>query len=223
MVVFFGTARYGTVDRCDGVFVATHFAHFFGLPLVPLQSVLVTPDGERPIAMSARSVIAAYLRFWPIAAAIAVVVSWWPAFWIFLRPNGPTPMIVVLLLCAVFGWTLLGRPDARDVERRRLYARAIGQAIDPALLGEERRLLRDRLRAAYEERAPQVATSYRDAQTDVAALATSSGDPLLMGIAAARLRVEASLADGEARHRLVVEHDAIVSAARDRKDARTFG
>ncbi|MGZ3419561.1 MAG: hypothetical protein ACXVEE_16925 [Polyangiales bacterium] len=215
MVVFFGVRPYGTIDRCDRVATVTYFLHAFFVPLLPLRSAIVVHDelGEiakiHPIGLSFRSIVAAYLRIGAPVAAILLAASWWPAFWIILRWNGPTPVIVVLLALSAFAWTAVGRPSARTLARRRIYARVLGESIDPAELGEERETVRAELRARFDS-LPSIDAGYREAQSSWTSMALASNDPQTLAVAATRARVEASSSKGDERKALESAHDALI-------------
>jgi len=80
VIIFYGTRRYGVVDRHQGEYAATRFFHIYWLPLIPLGSLWVTDDDVEsvrgvPIGLELRSVAAAYGRTWGVVAAIALFVS----------------------------------------------------------------------------------------------------------------------------------------------------
>lgn len=224
MIVFFGTRTYGTIDRHRDAAIATVFLHCFFVPLVPLSSVLIGAGATRPIPLSLRSVVAAYLRIWPFVLAIALVASWAPAFWIFLRPPSRSPSMGAVLLglvaLGVFGWLGVGRTSPRDRALRDVYARAIGEPIDPAVLGDEREVLRDRLRARTHALLPSGDAGYRtgaDPERAWVDLALASDDPEVLAFALARARVEASLARGAEATLLRAAHARLADRALARR------
>lgn len=74
-MVMFGTHRYGVTDKSAGLFhVTTTFFHFNLLPVAPLASFVVFPDGQQlKIPLSLKSWMLAWARF---VAAFMVLVVW---------------------------------------------------------------------------------------------------------------------------------------------------
>jgi hypothetical protein len=78
MIVIYGQAAYGKVDKVPNLFhVCTQFYHLYYIPLVPLRSYLVRADAEDEVGLQGvevplcfRSVLAGWLR----AALILCVV-----------------------------------------------------------------------------------------------------------------------------------------------------
>jgi hypothetical protein len=87
-----GSELYGAVDRIPGLcYVATKFAHVFGLPLLPLGTYIVWEGSEhgegfqgKRVAMNWKSVLIGYYRGW--VGALAVVL--------FALQGATTPMLL---------------------------------------------------------------------------------------------------------------------------------
>jgi hypothetical protein len=81
MIIIGGSSLYGRVDKVPGLFhVATQFAHIFWLPVIPLGSIIILEEnahGYRGVkyGLSGRSVLAAYLRSWPLLAAVGLLTA----------------------------------------------------------------------------------------------------------------------------------------------------
>lgn len=78
----YGSGTYGRVDRAEGLFhVVTRFGHLWYLPLIPLGSRMVVtgedcPTYERPLPLSGRSILTAYVRsYGGLAAVLAAAAS----------------------------------------------------------------------------------------------------------------------------------------------------
>jgi hypothetical protein len=72
----------GTIYRYRGSRVATQFLSFAFVPLVPVRGSLHIADDEvvflrRPFRLMPLSVVAAYLRVWPMLAVLLTVASGW--------------------------------------------------------------------------------------------------------------------------------------------------
>jgi hypothetical protein len=137
MIIFWGHRFYGTVDKIDGVFVATRFAHLWFIPLIPVESYLVLGAGpSRPqgVALSVRlhrrSVTAGYLRIWSLIALFAC----WP-----LCDSAGLlvglPAAALALAVALFAWLRMGRLSPREIQERTAYAQFADAPIDVGLLG----------------------------------------------------------------------------------------
>jgi hypothetical protein len=127
MMIMFGLRQCGRVDTFAGEYQTTKFAHFYGLPLVPIESMWVTRTvGDHLVGfmvkMSARGVAAGYLRTWgPILAAIAVATMSVPGFAV---------AALCLGLCG-WSWTWRNLRGAREIRRARIHEIAFGTACDP--------------------------------------------------------------------------------------------
>lgn len=127
VIVIFGLRHYGRVDRFANEYQTTKFAHFYWLPLVPIESMWVTRTvGDHLVGFevktSARSVAAAYLRTWgPILAVLAVATVSVPGF------------AIAALLLGLCGWSWTWRDLRRPLEirRARFHQIAFGTVCDP--------------------------------------------------------------------------------------------
>ena len=72
MMIVYGHRWYGRVHGHGGEHAQTQFAHIYYVPVIPMSSFWVT-NGARGFytRLSARSVIATYLRWWGLVAAVA--------------------------------------------------------------------------------------------------------------------------------------------------------
>src|SRR5437763_16584065 len=80
MIIIYGSALYGRVDRVPGHFhIATRFAHVYYVPLIPIRSYAVlsesgpTFQGVR-IGLNLRSVLMAWLRTALLLTAVIATV-----------------------------------------------------------------------------------------------------------------------------------------------------
>jgi hypothetical protein len=114
----------GTIYRYRGSRVATQFLSFAFVPLVPVRGSLHIADDEvvflrRPFRLMPLSVVAAYLRVWPMLAVLLTVASGWGR-WAWLRAlDGGLGFIVAAaaLSCAGFvlgTWTPRAHRDHID-------------------------------------------------------------------------------------------------------------
>lgn len=69
-MIVFGTRLCGKVDETRVGHVVTRFVHVWFVPIVPLSSWFVVGESGRPIPLSLRSIVAAYLRGFGVVAAL---------------------------------------------------------------------------------------------------------------------------------------------------------
>lgn len=185
MIVIFGTRHYGQVDRHDGEYASTRFAHLYWLPLFPVGSIWVTqdgPDGMRGHALrvSGKSIAAGYARVWGPIAAIAAVAN-----------GGIAGVVGAGVAAAVTGWSWSWRRvrDARELRRSDYHLLAFGTRCDPLRMPRQ---LAEALRSSLEERWSKVS----DGKTP-ADVARFGGDhPAQSVLAYAMLRLAARTAPG---------------------------
>ena len=144
MLIIYGRRSFGRVEARAGEHAQTSFAHVWYLPLFPLGSHWVTADhGESSrgfdIPLSARSVVAAYLRMWGPIAAIGCFAA-----------GGLGPMIagVVIAALSLASWTWRSA-RARDARRSDFNLLAFGSRCEPALMSAT---MRAALRQDLEQR-----------------------------------------------------------------------
>ncbi len=226
-----GTQRYGTVERCGRTFVATSFFHVMFLPLFPVQSVLVLERRpgwpERGVALERThrgSVLAGYLRTWPLA--LGPLLALWigdaalsaesPATGLF--GLGVAAMLIAMAgAVAVIAFAAMGRLSPAERAQRASYEKWIGYPADVALLGGAREGYRATVRAEVTRRALGLAPSgYRDApnpETDwpEIALHPTVSDLAFLDATLTLARLEWSLAEGAAREKHAKAHAAIWS------------
>jgi hypothetical protein len=71
VIVIWGTRNGGKVDRREGQYALTRFAHVYYLPLFPVSSMWVTRAGVgHAMKMSGKSVIAGYTRTWGLVLGL---------------------------------------------------------------------------------------------------------------------------------------------------------
>ncbi|MCE9611774.1 MAG: hypothetical protein K8R23_16360 [Chthoniobacter sp.] len=89
-MMFLGTRHYGKVNRTTtGSFIVTKFLHFFFVPLVPLESYIVTRSGVFQftgirIPLYRKSILTGYCRGWCAPGAFFFVLGV-----AYLLKNGP--------------------------------------------------------------------------------------------------------------------------------------
>lgn len=223
MFFFGGVRALGRVEECDGTYVVTHFVHVNWLPLVPLRSELRVASGERrEIALQPLSVVAAYLRSWPLLGMV-----WLGGASLFWRGQLEAHVCIALAiasaLLALVGFAL-GRLSRSEIEKRRALAEYVGAAVDLDWVKPELFALRQSLQDAWDEAAMRVgARGYRSALTLDRAADVDDEDALKIAFALAR--VEATLAPRSERPRFTRIADRVwdkVTAARAYTPARAL-
>jgi hypothetical protein len=218
MIIVYGTRLYGTVERCGASRVATRFFHIYGMPLVPLGSVLVTEEGEDntyrgiQLGLNLRSLVAGYARLWlPLAAVVMLIVAWQGSDTYSMDEGAASGTVtraglgIAARAGAIWAWVRLGKLSLEERAQRMVYADFTGIPADVALLGELKSSLREKLLQQLEQRAPEVAaTGYRigvDAAAgwDRVALEPSVRDRSFVASALTLARIEWALARGPQR------------------------
>ncbi|MBI4852344.1 MAG: hypothetical protein HY819_11155 [Acidobacteria bacterium] len=109
MIIVWGERLYGKVNQVDNqIHVATRFFHIQFIPLIPLQSFIVIngteSDGQfqgLAIAMSLKSVLAAYLRTLLVIGCIVFI------FRAFMMFSGESPTTILGMLNLMVGGFLV--------------------------------------------------------------------------------------------------------------------
>lgn len=217
MIIIYGTRLYGTVERCGTSRIATRFFHVYGMPLVPLGSVLVTEEGEDntyrgiQLGLHLRSLAAGYARLWLPLAAVAMLIAAWQGSDSYATDEGSSGTVtmaglgIAALAGAIWAWVRLGKLSLEQRAQRMVYADFTGIPADVALLGDTKSSLREKLLQQLEQRAPEVAaTGYRigiDAAAgwDRVALEPSVRDRNFVASALTLARIDWALARGTQR------------------------
>jgi hypothetical protein len=229
MIFIYGTHLYGKVDACNGAYRATRFVHLWYLPIFPVGSILVLGGAEPEVAQVAtpfdtRSIFVGYMRPWSVVGGLASLVAFLSA----LRTVVQTGLYedalraafwaIVLFACfalSIVAYAGIGKLGHEEQERRRVYARATGYAVDPADLGDLLDVVRERLLGAVLARTQGLGASGFRVAPDPAtqwpeiALDPTMQDPMLLDAAFALSRVEWARAIGEERQRMTEVNRAI--------------
>src|SRR4051812_33732562 len=132
-----GTQWIGRVDAVDDQHVATRFL-IIGLPLLPLESALVTGPSGIPLRLHGRSVLVAYARHWgSMGALLAAALAFWHPW--AERGSVDGGLLGVASGCAcLFAWSFAigGLAPAEKRERQALKA-VTGISIPPTALPSE--------------------------------------------------------------------------------------
>ncbi|MEP6860986.1 MAG: hypothetical protein ABJE66_10220 [Deltaproteobacteria bacterium] len=139
MMIVYGHRWYGRVHGHRAEYAQTQFAHLYYMPLIPMTSFWVT-GGNRGFhtRLSARSVIATYLRWWgPGFAALAFALS----------PDVVGVAVAAPLVAAVaFSWSLRSVRSARAIRHGDADRLVFGSRCPPGLMtADMRQDLRGRL------------------------------------------------------------------------------
>ncbi|HEX2571365.1 MAG TPA: hypothetical protein VH877_17535 [Polyangia bacterium] len=235
MIIVYGNRLYGTVERCGTSRIATRFFHIYGMPLLPLGSVLVTEEGEDnsyrgiPLGLHLRSLLAGYARLWlPLVAVGMLIAALSGSETYAMDEEGISGKVVALaglgiagLVGSIWAWVRFGKLSLEERAQRMVYADFTGIPADVALLGESRSSLREKLLALLEQRAPEVAaTGYRigvDAAAgwDRVALEPSVRDRNFVATAFTVARLEWALARGPRRAASAELHARLWSKLRE--------
>jgi hypothetical protein len=135
MIILFGTAFLGKVDKIEKQWVETSFFYLF-VPLFPVSSMLVTSSEFRrrqgmKIALNTRSVIAAYARIYLfLLSAYMIWMNWFIASNRFGSFAIRYDFFFFLTIAVVAGWVyfmfFFGRPKEIDVKVRKKIATCTG-------------------------------------------------------------------------------------------------
>ena len=145
MNLFFGKMLLGKTDSFDYECIKTEFL-IIGYPLIPGASFYITPSERRsaflpvsdddptnqpiwrhtPIRTHAKSVRAAYARWWGTILVALIVLSVSGSRW-----SGVWTMLLGLLWCTAS--IVLSRPSGRAKKERRAFARATGVGAWPEI------------------------------------------------------------------------------------------
>jgi hypothetical protein len=136
---------YGRVDEHDGEYVETEFTclGWLRIPLLPVRSFWIADDRGReragfPIKLHPRSVVAAYLRIWAPAVAVAMIVLGSSSF--------ATVIAACLFGLSAWSWTWWPR-DAAVRRSADFDLAAFGSRCDPARMTDAmHQALADQLR-----------------------------------------------------------------------------
>ena len=223
MVIIYGIRLYGTVDKCGSSRIATRFIHLYGVPLIPIGSVMVLEEGSGnsyrglPLGLHLRSVVAAYARVWSIAALFGAVIGLFSMSFAYQR-GAMLDLGAFALLAAVmlgWGWGWAGRLTLDERAQRLVYAEFAGYPVDVALLRDGREPVRQRLEAEVSERARELGSSgYRidgdpGARWWEVALSPVVNDRRLVAGALTLSRIQGSLAPGSERATHAERHAAL--------------
>jgi hypothetical protein len=218
MFIVCGKRLFGKVDRCGPSCIATRFVHVYWIPLIPLGSHMVIAESGRqfqgiPVGLHWRSTLAGYLRTWgPLAllwqiaalAGFGVICHVERGLWCALWTAGCAAATVV-------GWAIQGPLSLDEKAIRLVYRDYVGFCGDPAgLCGPERERFRARLLEKVLPLTPVTAANYR---TPPREWLESLEDPAIeapqfLSAGMTLARVEASLAEGPRRARLMKAHGA---------------
>jgi hypothetical protein len=124
-----GGGYYGRVFRYRGTFIETLFFHIWFVPILPIGSVVVLIDDaaarydRAPVRMSLTSVVAAYLRIWPLLLGGGLLASWWGAWWWYASWSGGLGIAAISLGLVALGLALgLFVPSGHRAAMDRLIA-----------------------------------------------------------------------------------------------------
>lgn len=110
--VVHGGSYSGRIWRYRGTCVETLFFHIWFIPVLPIGGVTTRAleirgvYGRRPTRLRLRSVLAAYLRVWPILAFVGMSASWWGAWWWYAKWNGGLGLAAMAVGLVGVGWLL---------------------------------------------------------------------------------------------------------------------
>lgn len=220
MIIVFGERRYGAVGKLLSTALSTRWFHLWGVPVVPLRSLLEVGDGSTiTIPLVPRSLLVTALRVWPLWAAPGLAFVWErPAF---LVGAGAA---YVATLAASFR---VARTTRIERAQRLAFAEVVRAPIDPALLASTDVTIRRTLEHALRALAPTVtAEGYRATpptwQDAVRSGAVAHRDFLLLAVTFARferggapaeMRAEWASLEALAWERLVAVDPSVLTRA----------
>jgi hypothetical protein len=185
MIIVWGSRHYGKVDGHGSEYMSTRFGHLYFIPLIPLESRWVTRvlGGDQLLGfdtpLSARSVLATYLRVW--APFIALGLGATMTIWGFAAA-------AVLLGLSGWSWTWT-KVRGRELRRAQLNQIAFMTACDPL-----RRPVHQCMSLRREIEARFAEVSHGRTPDDVARLGADT--PLEAALAYGCLRIVAATAEG---------------------------
>jgi hypothetical protein len=208
-----GTVTYGRIEDHERSYVGTQMAMLNLMPLVPRTGILVFFDGgcERRLAipLDARSVFAAYGRWWPLLAlVIAGALAW---------NHTIVPAIAIAapsLLVLAAAWAI-GRVGAVDRAQRRVYREVTGASVDVAKLAIADPTQRPRLQFCIEALGRRLdPSSYRTRYDPASNVVEIALEPMVREVAylcaaLTLVRMDRGLASPEQRAGLDRVHDEI--------------
>ncbi len=129
MIIYYGKRFAGAVEKRDGQYAKTLFAHVYYLPLAPITAFWILDDRSgrgHEMRMPWRSLVAAYVRSWSILFAVISPL-------LARESQSVAPIIGAVVLLAVAGWTLTwrGAPGAHAQARSDLDQKAFGTRCEP--------------------------------------------------------------------------------------------
>ena len=205
MIIIYGTRFYGRVDAHGGQHHQTRFFHIYYVPLVPIEALWVTQDGDgktcrgHDVQMSGRSVVAGYARVWGPVALVAGLAT---------GAVGGIVAGVALGALGAWSWTWRSLRTARERRRSDFHQLAFGTRCDPLDMDTQ---LATILQPKVAERWAQV--SEGNAPEDVARLGAAS--PAQAVLAYASLRLAARLAPSSHARTARDDSERILDAIKD--------
>jgi hypothetical protein len=215
MIIIFGTRHYGMVDRHAGQYACTRVFHLYYLPVLPLGTMWVTAqNGDalsgHKVSFYPRSIAAAFLRPWGVAASIGAGLATYGALGDGRLGTGLGLLALTAALLGLTIWSFLQRAvRGARASRERDMARAVfGTSCDPKYLP---RSVVDGMQSSIED--DWARTAQGRTPGDVARLGPSSpGEALL---AWALLRLRARTAPRGERARLLADAARLVDGIHD--------
>ena len=220
MFVFYGSRTYGRVERIGGTSVLTWFLHVWWLPLFPTESILrIEGNGVReiPIRMHGRSVLAGYLRVWPVLFVLFFfgAITDGGEDVTALSVGACVGAVVLAAVLLAVGWLLLGRISPAEAAQRRVYARIVGIPVDLARLSRpDAEPMRAMVDAILAREGRGRTSTYRDGLDPVQGWRELAVDPSMthspyLEAALARARLEQSWAGGDEQRALQDVHRVV--------------
>ncbi len=201
MIVIWGTRRVGTIDKREGQYALTRFAHVYWLPLFPVGAVWITRDGYgHAMKMSGRGVAAGYARTWGPLLGVAGVAG----------AGGMAGFVVALaaVSTAALSWSWR-KPATKAAERRSdMNHLAFGTRCEPSLMPDDLLVV---LRPELESRWHKLSNG--DTPSDVARFGTE--DPARAAAAYGVLRLTALSLPAKQRHEAETEATRIAEKLHD--------
>lgn len=166
MFVIFGQHTKGIVDQTEEGRIETDFFHLYYLPIVPVGSYAVTPEGRRPIRLHRRSAAVALGATW-LLVALLLLGGYMLANLVDVAQTGFT-LAMDVCAAAIVGvgalwWRCWAADRPTDTRRAELlaYGRVIGVPFDPVEIGWDVEALAPFLEGRLRPALPVEASSYR--------------------------------------------------------------